>query len=77
MAHYLQVSCLVNRFWDPDTKDWSGTVKNGTLVDIATQSEEGNHERTIPVGIVVLDDGNFEAVPMQFINIAPVAQQNQ
>jgi len=72
MAHYLQVKCLVNRFWDPDTKDWGGTIAGGTLIDISTQSEEGQHDRTIPVGIVVLEDGSFEAVPMKFITIEPV-----
>ena len=70
MAHYLQVKCLVNRFWDPEIKDWDGTPVGGTLIDISTQSEEDNPGRTIPVGIVVLDDGNFEAVPMKFISIA-------
>ena len=67
MAHYLQVKCLTGRFWDPDTKDWGGIVMGGTLIDITTQSEEGNNNRIIPVGIVVLDDSTFEAVPMQFI----------
>jgi len=65
MAHYLQVKCLISRFWDPDIKDWDGTLASGTLIDISTQSDEDNHDRTIPVGIVVLDDGNFEAVPIE------------
>ena len=69
MAHYLQVKCLVSRHWDPSMKDWDGTLIGGTLIDISTQSEEDNPQRTIPVGIVVLDDGNFEAVPMKFISI--------
>jgi len=73
MAHYLQVMCLVSRFWDPATKDWGGTEAGGTLIDISTQSEDDNPARTIPVGIVVLEDGTFEAVPMKFINIYPSA----
>jgi len=70
MSHYLQVKCLVSRFWDPSIKDWDGTLANGTLIEIATQSEDDYPERTIPIGIVVLEDGNFEAVPMKFISIA-------
>ena len=71
MTNYLQVQCLTGRFWDPETKDWCGAITNGTLIDISTQSEDENPNRTIPVGIVVLEDGSFEAVPMQFINIMP------
>ena len=69
MTQYLQVNCLVNRFWDPDKKDWDGVLTGGTLIDTSTQSDEGDNSRIIPVGIVVLDDGSFEAVPMQFITI--------
>ena len=69
MAHYLQVKCLINRFWDPATKDWDGTWEDGTLVDISTQTEEGNSGRIIPVGIVVLTDGAFEVAPMKFITV--------
>ncbi|MCL2378294.1 MAG: hypothetical protein FWC77_04115 [Defluviitaleaceae bacterium] len=71
MPHYLHVNCLTNRFWDPETKDWDGTLASGTLIEISTQSDEGNNDRTIPVGIVVLEDGTFEAIPMQFMSAIP------
>ena len=66
--HYVQVKCLVNRYWDPATKDWGGQETTGTLIDISAQTCESDPSRTIPVGIVVLEDCTFEAVPMQFIN---------
>jgi len=67
MTHYLQVKCLTNRFWDPATKDWGGTEEIGTLVDISTRSDEGNPARLIPVAIVILANGQFEAVPTEFV----------
>ena len=67
IANYISVKCLIDRFWDTGTKDWDGTWVDGTLIDVSTQTEEGNSGRIIPVGIVVLETGAFEAVPMRFI----------
>ena len=75
MTNYLHVQCLTNRYWDPETKDWGGTITTGTLIEISTQSDEGNNDRIIPVGIVVLEDGTFEAVPTKFINIYTTPNQ--
>ena len=67
MTQDIQVSCLVNRYWDLETKDWTGDIVNGTLIGLSTQSETYSGE-IIPVGIVLLDNDNtFQCVPMEFI----------
>lgn len=63
----IQVTCLVDRYWSPAAKAYKGTEEHGTLIDIITQSSEEDIDQMIPVGIVVLDDGTFQAVPVEFI----------
>lgn len=70
MTENMQVTCLLDRYWDPATMDYAGTEKSGTLVDISMQSTEEDSGKLIPVGIVVLDDNTFQSVPMEFIKKA-------
>ena len=67
MTENMQVTCLLDRYWDPATMDYAGTEKSGTLIDISMQSAEEDSGKLIPVGIVVLDDNTFQSVPMDFI----------
>ena len=70
MTENMQVTCLLDRYWDPATMDYAGTEKSGTLVDISMQSAEEDSGKLIPVGIVVRDDNTFQSVPMEFIKKA-------
>lgn len=70
MTENMQVTCLLDRYWDPAIMDYAGTEKSGTLIDISMQSAEEDSEKLIPVGIVVLDDNTFQSVPMDFIKKA-------
>lgn len=70
MTENMQVTCLLDRYWDPATMDYAGTEKSGTLVNISMQSAEEDSGKLIPVGIVVLDDNTFQSVPMEFIKKA-------
>jgi len=63
----ISVECLIGRSWNISTRKWEGTLVNGTLIDISTQSEEDNSGKLIPVGIVLLDDDTFQCIPMEFI----------
>ena len=67
MTQPLSVSCLVDRFWEPSEMDWDGVLVPGTLIAISAQSAEDNAGKIIPVGIILLDDGTFECVPMEFV----------
>ncbi|MDR0287860.1 MAG: hypothetical protein LBI03_09205 [Clostridiales bacterium] len=67
MKQDIQVSCLINRVWDISVHDWTGETVSGTLIDISTQSDEEFPGKLIPVGIVLLNDGSFQSVPMDFI----------
>jgi hypothetical protein len=49
------------------TKNWEGRTVSGTLIDFATQSAEDNSGKLIPTGIVILDSGAPESVPLDFI----------
>jgi len=64
----IRVKCLVNdnRSWDPWKKEYVGERLEGYLVDTNVQ---GNADNLSPVGIVMLDNGAFEAVPIQFISV--------
>jgi len=70
MKHSIPVECLIERSWNPITKTWDGTTANGTLIDIVSQSAEDNFSKLIPVGIVTLETGAFESVPLEFITQA-------
>lgn len=63
----MRVTCLVDRYWDPVTKAFSGTEASGTLLEVSVQNSEEHSGELIPVGIVVLDDGTFQSVPMEHI----------
>lgn len=62
-----RVVCLVDRFWNHENKEYSGTKKAGTMIDITVESCKDEPTKISPVGIVMLDDGTFQSVPMEFI----------
>lgn len=63
----IKVTCLLDRYWDPVKKIYSGTECSGTLIDVSIQSEEKHSGNLFPVGIILLDDNTFQSVPMEFI----------
>ena len=63
----IRVSCLLDRYWDPATKSFSGTEYPGTLIEISTQSADDNSGGLFPVGIVLLDNNTLHSVPIEFI----------
>ena len=67
MMENVRVTCLIDRYWDPGTRTYCGTESAGTLIDISVQSAEDLSSKFSPVGIVLLDDGTFQCVPMEFI----------
>ena len=67
MTENIQVKCLLDRYWNPATKEYCGTEKNGTLIEISMQSAEEDSSRAIPVGIVILEDNSLVSVPVEFI----------
>ena len=67
MKHNIPVECLIDRSWNPSTKIWEGRTVNGMLIDFVTQSAEDNSEKLVPTGIVILDSGAIESVPVEFI----------
>ena len=60
----IQVTCLLDRSWDITAKEYIGTQKAGLLLDTASEEEDG---KPVPTGIVLLDDGAFASVPLEFI----------
>lgn len=60
----IRVTCLLDRSWDITAKEYIGTQKAGLLLDTASEEEDG---KTVPPGIVLLDDGAFASVPLEFI----------
>ena len=74
MQENIRVSCLIDRFWVPATKEYDGTEAFGTLINISTQYDEDNPEQLIPVGVVVLDDGSMQSVPIEFVSIAEATE---
>lgn len=67
MTEKIQVKCLLDRYWNPATKEYEGAEKNGTLIDISMQSADEDSSRAIPVGIVILEDNSLVSVPVEFI----------
>ena len=63
----IRVTCLLDRSWDPVAKEYSGREYPGSLLEITTQSKEDHSGEHIPVGVVALDDGTFQSVPLEFI----------
>ena len=60
----IRVTCLLDRSWGITAKEYIGTQKAGLLLDTASEEEDG---KTVPTGIVLLDDGAFASVPLEFI----------
>ena len=60
----IRVTCLLDRSWDISAKEYIGTQKAGLLLDTASEEEDG---KPVPTGIVLLDDGAFASVPLEFI----------
>lgn len=60
----IRVTCLLDRSWDITAKEYIGTQKAGLLLDTASDEEDG---KPVPTGIVLLDDGAFASVPLEFI----------
>ena len=60
----IRVTCLQDRSWDITAKEYIGTQKAGLLLDTASEEEDG---KPVPTGIVLLDDGAFASVPLEFI----------
>ena len=60
----IRVTCLLDRSWDITAKEYIGTQKDGLLLDTASEEEDG---KPVPTGIVLLDDGAFASVPLEFI----------
>ena len=67
MKHNIPVECLIDRSWNPRTKCWDGQTVGGTLIDFTAQSAEDNSGRLTTVGVVVLESGAIECVPVEFI----------
>ena len=63
----IRVVCLLDRYWDPTEKSFKGTEHSGQMIDISVQTDDDTSGGLIPVGIVLLDDGTFQSVPMEFI----------
>jgi len=70
MKHNIPVECLVDRSWNPMTKIWEGRAVNGMLIDFISQSADDSYGKLIPAGIVILDSGALESVPVEFITTA-------
>ena len=60
----IRVTCLLDRSWDITAKEYIGTQKAGLLLDTASEEEDG---KPVPTGIVLLDNGAFASVPLEFI----------
>lgn len=67
MTHDIQVTCLLNKYWDPATDSWKGDLHSGTLIDITMQTADDLSGKLIPVGIILLEDGTFQSVPMELL----------
>jgi hypothetical protein len=67
MTENIRVVCLTDRWWDPATMTWQGVESAGTLIDVSVQSADDHSGDLLPVGIVMLDSGAFQSVPMEFI----------
>ena len=70
MNEPIRVTCVIDRYWDHTERKFVGTDADGDLLEISTQSELDEPDKIIPVGIVLLDDGALESVPVEFIRRA-------
>lgn len=69
MTENIRVTCLIDRYWDPALKEFDGATASGLLIDTVSQSDEANAGKLIPAGIVKMDDGTFQSIPMEFISV--------
>lgn len=60
----IRVTCLLDRSWDITAKEYIGTQKAGLLLGTASEEETANRFRRESV---LLDDGAFASVPLEFI----------
>ena len=67
MTQGIQVRCMLDRFWVPETHEFDGNWVDGALIDVTTSSAGDDPDKLIPVGIVLLADNTFQCVPMEFI----------
>lgn len=67
MTESIRVTCLLDRYWNPATKQFDGTWQSGSLIDISVQTRQENPNGIGPAGIVLLDDNTFQCIPMEFI----------
>ena len=67
MTNPISVICVIDRCWKPEDKNLEGTPIAGTLIAVSAQSDSAYSDKHSPVGIVLLDDGTFESVPLEFI----------
>jgi len=67
LTNSIRVTCLVDRYWNPDTMDYAGTTAAGELLDILAQTADDYTGKLIPAGVVLLDSGAFLSVPVEFI----------
>lgn len=67
MTENIRVTCLIDRYWDPETMSYDGTESAGTLIEISVQSAEADSGKISTVGVVMLDDGTFQSIPIEFI----------
>ena len=67
MSDSIPVMCLIDRYWDPAAMKFAGTDAKGDLLEITAQSAENDSGRLVPVGIVMMNDGTFQSIPIEFI----------
>jgi hypothetical protein len=70
MEQHISVICLIDRTWNIAEKDWDGDLVRGTLIGFSTQSAEDRSGNIIPVGIVILETGKIQSVPVEFITVS-------
>lgn len=68
MTENIRVTCLIDRYWDTEKMAYDGAREvQGSLLDFSTETAEHEPGKLIPVGIVLLDDGTFLSIPVEFI----------
>ena len=74
MSADMRVSCLLERHWDVATKSFTGRWEKGVLMGISVETDREN--KVFPVGIVALDAGPFQSVPIAFLKKEEIEQTN-
>ena len=47
---------------------FSGIESSGTLIEFVSQTTHYDSATLSPVGVVLLDDGTFQSVPLEFLH---------